>query len=69
MAGGISEGHSHLGNRTEFLPFHTHDFATLEIDTDSVTVQRRKSHREVAFLMPNFNGWTNLAINRLERRI
>jgi hypothetical protein len=62
----------HLGNHTKFLPFHAHDFATLEIDTNSLTVQDRKSHRDGGFFhvylqwVDEFSdksfGKTNLAI-------
>jgi hypothetical protein len=45
------QGNSHLGNHAEFLPFHTHEFATLEIDTNSVTIQDRKATATVAFLV------------------
>ena len=43
------QGNSHLGKHAKNLPFHTHDSATLEIDTNSVTVRDTKSHRHGGF--------------------
>jgi hypothetical protein len=70
-------GNAHLGKHRKFLPFHTHPFVTLAIDTVSVTdCREQKATVAVAFcfgaknrLACNSNGWTNLAISPLERRI
>jgi hypothetical protein len=32
-----SEGNSHLRNQRKTVPFHTHEFVTLKIDTNTVT--------------------------------
>ena len=69
MCPGRPVRNSHLGNQRKNLPFHTHEFATLEIDTNSVTVRDTKATVKVAFIVCNSNRWTNLAISHLERRI
>jgi hypothetical protein len=66
----LRRGNSHIGNPRKKLPFHTRQFATLEIDTEAVTKEPLKSHHLGGFFhAANFNRWTNLAISPLERLI
>jgi hypothetical protein len=47
------QGNAHPGKHRKFLPFHIHQFATLEIDTVPVTeAETQKATATVAFFVP-----------------